>query len=284
MNLDETGQRFSGVGRTLGLLCLVILAAAWTLQATPSLASEEAGDESQGEDAFDLSAIDGHPTTADDLACRYLRVAVQSPHGSDEDYQKPLRELLSTSLSDAGFEVVDGDESHYWWASSLALDTGSESAWTTVVRSVPEIRGGGIKFTTTYKDVAGKNVPFFGMHSLRLFHRKDAPETAMQIAGGIAQSLLPAVHQRCDKMVLAANQKAEAELERVRSELVEEIGRVRRNRAQSPRMKELKIEVEEQQTPQPRVSTEALPARPPGEAFASPPHASSPPASQSPIP
>ena len=212
----------------------------------PSLAS--------GVDSLDPLAVEEHPTTEQDPDCPYLRLAVQSPHGSGEGYQKPLRELLSTSLSRAGFEIVGDDEAHYWWASSLALDTGAKSAWTTVVRAVPEIRGGGIQFTTTYKKVDGKNVPFFGVHSLRLFRTRDAPEAAMEIADGIAQRLLPAVHQRCDEAVLAANREAEAELERVRSELTEEIARVRRDRARSTRLKGLELEVEPQQTGHQRVS------------------------------
>jgi hypothetical protein len=273
MNLDdnEKGQRFSGAGRASELLCMVILATAWTLQPMPALASVESSestesiesserpscpergravpaptecDESSGGESFDAFPIDEQLTTAQDPDCPYLRLAVQSPHGSDENYQKALRELLSTSLSNAGFEIVGGDESHYWWASSLALDDGYQSAWTTVVRAVPEIRGGGIQFTTTYENVDGKIVPFFGMQSLRLFRSKEAPEAATQIADRIAQRLLPAAYQRCDEAVLAANREAEAELERVRSELTEEIERFRQDREGGTRLKRLQLQVD----------------------------------------
>ena len=102
--------------------------------------------------------------------------------------------------------------------------------------------------------LAGTNVPFHGVHSLRQFRTKDAPQAAMQIADGIAQRLLPAAHQRCDEALLAANREAEAELERVRSELTREMERVRREGARSPLNKRLELEMEQKQTVQQRVS------------------------------
>ena len=186
------------------------------------------------------------------LRGQFYRLAIQSPYSSDETAQKLLRELLSSSLTRAGFEVVENDEPHYWWASSLALDNGSASAWTTVVHAVPEVRDESIGFTTTYREVAGKNVPFFGMHSLRVFNWSDAPATATRIAEEMAQGLLPAVHRRCYDMQLAAALKKaakeaaeKAELERIRSELVEEMNRVRANRLRTSSRKEVRIEAEE---------------------------------------
>ncbi len=278
-NRDRTGQLFAAAGRNLGSLCLLILAAAWAVQATPSPASAESGVEPQGEDSFERLAIEPDPTTSLDPDCPYLRLVVQSPHGLDEDYQKPLRELLATSLSRAGFVVVDSNDSHYWWTSSLVLDNGSESAWSTVVRAMPEIKGGGILFTTAYKEVDGKRVAFSGMHSLQLFDRNNARAAAMQISQEIARDLLPAVHRRCDKAVLAAIREADAALERVRNELTEEMDRVRSDRpAGSPNLKRLELEV--QQTPERLVSVEAVTGRPPGQANATP-QRNSPPASHS---
>ena len=243
MNTDATRQRFSPAGRTQGSLWVAILAAAWMVQAVASLAAAEPGDEPEGKTSFEQLASEQHPTSNQDRDCPYLRVALRSPHGPAELDQKPLRELLSTSLSRVGFEVVDDDESHYWWASSLVLDNGSELAWSTVVRSVPEIRGGGIRFTTALKEVEGKPVPFSGMHSLRLFRKHEAREAALKIADGIAQDLLPAVYLRCDKAVLAATRKVEAELERVRGDLIEEMKRVRQDRSRSQHEKALELEV-----------------------------------------
>ena len=235
MNQNETGQRLWRAGRAYGSFCLLILAVAWTLQAPAAFAS-----------------ADPHPTTSDGPECQFYRLAIQSPYSSDETAQKLLRELLSSSLTRAGFEVVENDEPHYWWASSLALDNGSASAWTTVVHAVPEIRDESIGFTTTYREVAGKNVPFFGMHSLRVFNWSDAPATATRIAEEMSQGLLPAVHRRCYDMQLAAALKKaakeaaeKAELERIRSELVEEMNRVRANRLRTSSRKEVRIEAEE---------------------------------------
>lgn len=272
MNLDETGQRFSVAGRAARSLCLVIFAAAWTSQAMPSPAHAESG-------VLGRLAIDRRPTAAVDSDCPYLRLVVRSPLGPDEDYQKPLRELLSTALSRAGFVVVDDDESHNWWTSSLVLGNGSESAWSTVVRAVPEIHGGGIRFTTTLREVDGKSIPFSGMHSLRLFHRNEAPEAAMRIATEIAQDLLPAVHRRCNQAVIAATREADAELERVRTELTREMERVRRERrAGSSKSKGLELQF--QQTSQRRVSAAAGNRRPLGQSSRSS-QRPSPPASQS---
>ncbi len=280
-NRDGTGQLFAAAGRNLGPFRLLILAAAWALQATPSPASAESGVEPQAEHSIERLAIEPDPTTTLDPDCPYLRLVVQSPHGLDEAYQKPLRELLSTSLSDAGFVIVDGNDSHYWWTSSLVLDNGSESAWSTVVRAMPEIKGGGIRFTATYKEVDGKRVAFSGMHSLRLFDRNNARAAAMQISQAIARDLLPAVHRRCDRAVLAATREADAALERVRNELTDEMDRVRSVRpAGSPNLKRLELEVEIQQTPERLVSVEAATGRPPGQANATP-QRNSPPASHS---
>lgn len=214
----------------LGSLCLVIATAALTLHSGPALAIVESSDSESSDSASD---------------CPYLRLSLQSPHGTDEEYQAPLREMLSSSLSRAGFKVVGSDEAHYWWASSLALDDGLRAAWTTVVRAVPEIRGGGIEFTTAYEEVAGEDVPFHGMQSLRLFRRKDAPEAANRLAIGIARKLLPAAYQRCEEAVLAAQRKAERELESVRGELAEEMERVRRSREGNARMKGLQLAVDD---------------------------------------
>ena len=206
---------------------------------------------------------------------------MQSPHGLDEEYQKPLRKLLSDALVRVGFVVVDDDEAHKWWTSSLVLDNGSESAWSTVVRAVAELSGGGIQFTTTYKEVDGRNVPFSGIHSLRLFRRGNATDAAMRIADGIAQDLLPTAIRRCNKAILAAARESDAELERVRSELVEVMEEVRRERRDaSPNSKGLQLEVDFPTPQRQPVSNGASTVRPPDQASASRPP--SPPASQSP--
>ena len=81
------------------------------------------------------------------------------------------------------------------------------------MRAVAELSGGGIQFTTTYKEVDGRNVPFSGIHSLRLFKRGHATDAAMRIADGIAQDLLPTAVRRCNKAVLAATREADADPE-----------------------------------------------------------------------
>jgi len=270
MNMDETGQQFSAIGRSVWL---GVFAAAWVVLAAPLLAF--AGS------AVDPSAISRDRIGALDPDCPYLRVTVQSPHGPDEEYQKPLRELLSTALVGVGFVVVDDDESHNWWTSSLVLDNGSESAWSTVVRAVAELRGGGIRYTTTYKQVDGRSVPFSGIHSLRLFHKGEAAEAALRIADGIARDLLPTAHQRCDIAILTAARAADAEAERVRGELVEVMEQVRRaHREGKSNSKALELEVDFQQTQKRGVSTENLTVHPPSQAGAH--QLISPPASQSP--
>jgi len=182
-----------------------------------------------------------------DSDCPYLRVAVQSPVGSDEAYQKPIRELFSSALTRAGFQVVDADAMHHWWASSLALDTGANSAaWTILVRAVPEIGNGAIQFTSVRKTVSGHEGSFSGVQSLRAFAKDDAPEAARLAAEGIAKELLPAAQRRCGDLD-ATLEEARVRLEQLRSELTEEIERVRREKArreEASRKKQLKIEVE----------------------------------------
>jgi hypothetical protein len=183
--------------------------------------------------------------------CPYLRVAVQSPVGSDEVYQKPMRDLFSAALTRAGFEVVNADASHYWWASILAMETGPNTAvWTILVRAVPEIGDGAIQFTTVRRAVNGREGAFSGMQSLRAFSKAEAPEAAMLAAAGIATELLPAAYHRCahiDSNVDSALAEAGIRLEELQKELAEEIVRVRREkveREKASRQKQLAIEVE----------------------------------------
>jgi hypothetical protein len=179
--------------------------------------------------------------------CPYLRVAVQSPLGSDEIYQRPMRDLFIAALMRAGFRVVNADASHYWWASSLAMDTSPDSAvWTILVRAVPEIGNGAIQFTTVRRAVEGREGAFSGMQSLRAFSKSAAPEAAMLAAAGIATELLPAAHDRCSD-VDGSLKEAGIRLEQLQKELAKEIHRVRRERAareKSGPQKQLEIEVE----------------------------------------
>jgi hypothetical protein len=271
MKVNDAGHQRLRVRRCLR--GLVIFVAAWAVHAPASAESTALAAEGR---SLGLSAVAPNPASNIDPDCPYLRLAVQSPHGPQDAEQEPLREMLSSSLSRAGFAVVDADDSHYWWTSSLVLDNNVESAWSTVVRAVPEVKAGGIRFTTTYKQVDGRNVPFSGTHSLRLFDRTNALEAATLIADEIGHDLLPAVHRRCNKAVLAAARQAEAELERVRSELTAEMERVRRDqRAGSGKLKVLNLEVEIHDAPPRRVSN----GNRPGPASASSEHPS-PPASQ----
>jgi len=198
---------------------------------------------------FTLSTTDSVASVESAMSrdCPYLRVAVQSPVGSDETYQKPMRDLFSTALTRAGFQVVNADAMHHWWASSLTVDTSaSSSAWTILVRAVPEIGDGAIRFTTVQRNVDGREGSFSGMQSLRAFPKREAPKAARIAAEGIAKELLPAAHRRCDD-VDATLEEARVRLEQLRDELTEEIERVRRERAQrekSPSVKRLNLEVE----------------------------------------
>jgi len=191
--------------------------------------------------------------TGEDLAiapasgCPYLRVAIQSPVGSDDASQIPMRDLFATALTRAGFQVVEAAAMHHWWASSLALDTGANSvAWTLLLRAVPEIGNGQIQFTSVRKIVSGREGSFSGMQSLRSFSKDEAPEAARLAAEGVARELLPAAQRRCDN-IDATLEEARVRLEQLRGELAEEIERVRRQqarRAEDDRQKQLRIEVE----------------------------------------
>jgi hypothetical protein len=143
--------------------------------------------------------------------------------------------------------VVDANAMHHWWASSLALDTGANSAaWTVVVRAVPEIGGGEIQFTSVQKTVSGREGSFSGIQSLRAFSKDEAPEAARLAAEGVARELLPAANRRCNDIDIALEEE-QMRLEQLRSELAEEIQRVRRQKAQreeASRHKQLEIEVE----------------------------------------
>jgi hypothetical protein len=163
-----------------------------------------------------------------------------------------MRDLFSTALTEVGFQVVDVGVKHQWWASSLTVDTSAySSAWTILVRAVPEIGNGSIQFTTVQRTVDGREGSFSGMQSLRAFRKTDAPEAARIAAEGIAKELLPAAHHRCDN-VDAALAEAQIQLEELRNELTKEIERVRREKARrerSPADKRLDLEVEEQEPP-----------------------------------
>jgi len=179
--------------------------------------------------------------------CPFLRVAVESPAGTDDEFQKPMRDLFSTALARAGFEVVDPSSTHQWWASSLALDTGADTAaWTLLVRAVPEIGNGQIQFTSIRKTVSGQEGSFSGMQTLRAFPKDQAPEAARLAAEATARELLPAARRRCDD-IDATLEEARMQLEQLRSELTAEIDRVRREKArrsEASRHKQLEIEVE----------------------------------------
>jgi hypothetical protein len=195
----------------------------------------------------------GRLTTGEELPnapesnCPFLRVAVQSPVGSKEAEQKPMRELFSQALTREGFNVVDTSAMHHWWASSLTLDTGANSAaWTILVRATPEIGNGAIQFTTVRKTVDGREGSFSGMQSLRAFTKDQAPEVARLAAAGIAEELLPAAHRRCGD-IGATLEAARIRLEELRNELTEEIERVRREKTRHENagpVKQLNIEVE----------------------------------------
>lgn len=181
--------------------------------------------------------------------CAYMRMAVQSPAGSSESEQQPMRELFSRALVRAGFEVVPIEMEHRWWASSLALEMSSNTvAWTIVVRAVPEIGNGEIRFTTVDKDVDGTVSSFSGMQSLHSFDKNEASEAAWLAASAIAEELLPAANRRCDD-VYATLEEAQMRLEQLRNELTKEIERVRSEKSQrrseeTLRRKQLLIEVE----------------------------------------
>lgn len=181
--------------------------------------------------------------------CAYMRMAVQSPAGSSDSEQEPMRELFSRALVRAGFEVVPIEMEHRWWASSLALEMGSNTlAWTIVVRAVPEIGNGEIQFTTVDKTVDGRVSSFSGMQSLHSFDKNEASEAAWLAASAIAEELLPAANRRCDD-VYAALEEAQMRLEQLRNELTKEIERVRSEKSQrrseeARRRKQLLIEVE----------------------------------------
>jgi len=182
-----------------------------------------------------------------EVDCPYLRVAVQSPAGSDEAEQQPMRQLFSKALVRAGFQVVDADTMHHWWATSLTLDTGPNStAWTILVRATPEIGNGAIQFTSVEKTVNGRAGSFSGVQSLRAFAKNQAPEAARLAAEGIAKDLLPAAYRRCGD-IDASLEEARVRVERLRDELAKEIQRVRREKArreEATRHKQLEIEVE----------------------------------------
>jgi len=180
--------------------------------------------------------------------CAYMRMAVQSPAGSSESEQQPMRELFSRALVRAGFEVVPIEMEHRWWASSLTLDMGSNTvAWTIVVRAIPEIGNGEIRFTTVDKTVDGQVGSFSGMQSLHSFDKNEASEAAWLAASAIAEELLPAANRRCDDMY-ATLEEAQMRLEQLRNELTKEIERVRSEKSQrreeARRRKQLLIEVE----------------------------------------
>jgi hypothetical protein len=216
----------------------------------PSFTSDELNhrlEAGKGNGLFERLMSGGVLPVASESECPFLRVAVQSPAGSDDSYQKPMRDLFSEALTQAGFQVVDGNALHQWWASSLALETDSNStAWTVVVRAEPEIGNGGIQFTSVQKTVSGHEGSFSGMQSLRVFSNDDAPEVARLAAEGIARDLLPAAHRRCDDIDTAL-EEARMRLEQLRRELAEEIQQVRREKArrnEASRQKQLEIEVE----------------------------------------
>jgi hypothetical protein len=200
-----------------------------------------------GDGLFDRWMTGEDLPIASESDCPYLRVAIQSPVGSDDASQIPMRDLFSTALNRAGFMVVDANAMHHWWASSLALDTGANSAaWTVVVRAVPEIGGGGIQFTSVEKTVSGRDGSFSGIQSLRAFSKDQAPEVARLAAEGVARELLPAANRRCNDIDIALEEER-IMLEQLRGELAEEIERVRRVKAQrekASRQKQLEIEVE----------------------------------------
>jgi hypothetical protein len=204
----------------------------------------ETGD---GSELFDRLMTGENLPIAPESDCPYLRVAVESPFVSDDSTQMPMRELFSTALMRAGFHVVNANADHHWWASSLALDTGANSAaWTILVRAVPEIGGGGIQFTSIQKSVSGREGSFSGFQSLRTFSKDEAPEIARLAAEGVARELLPAAHRRCEDLD-AALEEERLRLEQLRTVLAEEIERVRREKAQreeARRQKQLEIEVE----------------------------------------
>jgi hypothetical protein len=205
----------------------------------------ETGD---GSGLYDRLMSGGNLPIASESDCSYMRLAIQSPAGSNELEQQPMRELFSKALTRAGFEVVPIEMQHRWWASSLTLDTGSNSvAWTVVVRAVPEIGDGSIQFTALNKTVDGKVGSFSGMQSLRSFDKAEAPEVAWVAASAVAQELLPAANRRCDD-IDAELKEAQVVLEQLRKELTKEIERVRNEKSQrreeAHRSKQLVIEVE----------------------------------------
>jgi hypothetical protein len=180
-------------------------------------------------------------------SCPFVRVAVGSPAGSDDAHQEPMRDLFSAALTRAGFEVVDSNTLHKWWASSLTLDSDDNSrAWTILVRAVPEIGAGEIHFTSVRKTVSGQEGSFSGMQLLRVLPKGDAPEVARLVAEAIARELLPAAQRRCND-VDNTLEEARTRLEQLRSVLTGEIDRVRREKARREEAgdhKQLQIEVE----------------------------------------
>jgi hypothetical protein len=154
----------------------------------------------------------------------------------------PFRDLLKEELAQVGFVIAQENEFSHWSVHSLASEAGRESAfWSFSMEAQLEPGDGIIPLTRNFTSLGDKRVEIRWLAGLmRAFPIDNTAAIAKQFAEGAARALLPGAHWRCQNAALL---KEEAELERIRDQLTEEIIRVRERRAEQE--KQLKLEVEQ---------------------------------------
>ena len=156
----------------------------------------------------------------------------------------PFRDLLREALAQVGFVIARENEFSYWIVTSHAREINRESAvWHVAMYAQPELGDGVILFTRNFISLGGKRVEYAGFVALsEVFPINSAAALAKDFAEGAADALLSGAHRRCQDMNVTLLEE-EAQLERMRDQLTEEIIRVRERRAEQE--KRLKLQVEQ---------------------------------------
>jgi hypothetical protein len=189
-----------------------------------------------------------------DPDCPYLRVQVIVGEYAEDTpligsrtrrRQDSLAEKLRGHLDRVGFKIVHETESTNWVLYSNSVELPNKRIfWSLSMQKIPAITDDGILLFRPGSVVTrgGRPIQFTSTSHLVVAEPDEIDDMMVEISNDFARKWLPSAQALCSDMN-ATLLKEEAELERVRGQLTDEIKRIQRLRSQQE--KQLDVEVEQ---------------------------------------
>ncbi|HEY5657248.1 MAG TPA: hypothetical protein VIY27_05625 [Myxococcota bacterium] len=186
----------------------------------------------------------------DDCPYRGLSVFSDMPEDwseKDRDITARVGESFAGEMAKRGFKIVDPNapdtEFIYWMAYNHAMqDVNSKGSfiWTAHTQALNDLRGRyHLGFAVQGQPLGHGVVAYYGLFQWKI---DDLDTVAAKMAEQTARSLSPHMAEMCDDWI-TERRAEEARLEQIRQQLVEEIQRVRLERARAQH-RELEVRIE----------------------------------------